>query len=91
MYYVPWKVESYSPGMTPDSTLGSTLGSKAMAGRLAIRESVAAYTYCADHRGPECQMALYTPDTHFMVYVDEKSATRKSFPVVRLSLPYLRT
>ena len=40
------------------------------ADRLAIRELVEAYAYCADRRDAEGQMSLFTPDTHFVVYMD---------------------
>jgi ketosteroid isomerase-like protein len=40
------------------------------ADRLAIRELVDAYAHCADRRDAEGQMALFTPDTHFVVYLD---------------------
>jgi len=43
--------------------------------RLAIRELVEAYAYCADRRDPGGQMALFTPDTHFVVYMDAKDPT----------------
>ena len=42
------------------------------ADRLAIRELVEAYAHCADRRDPKGQMALFTPDTHFVVYMDAK-------------------
>lgn len=42
------------------------------ADRLAIRELVEAYAYCADRRDAKGQMALFTPDTHFVVYMDAK-------------------
>src|SRR5580700_5018673 len=45
------------------------------ADRLAIRELVEAYAYCADRRDAEGQMSLFTPDTHFVVYMDAKSPT----------------
>jgi len=45
------------------------------ANRLAIRELVEAYAYCADRRDAAGQMALFTPDTHFVVYMDAKSPT----------------
>ncbi len=41
--------------------------------RLAIRELVEAYAYCADRRDAEGQMSLFTPDTHFVVYMDAKN------------------
>lgn len=41
--------------------------------RLAIRELVDRYAYCADTRDARGQMALFTPDTHFVVYMDAKS------------------
>jgi hypothetical protein len=42
------------------------------ADRLAIRELVEAYAYCADRRDAKGQMALFTADTHFVVYMDAK-------------------
>ena len=42
------------------------------ADRLAIRELVEAYAYCADRRDAEGQVSLFTPDTHFVVYMDAK-------------------
>jgi hypothetical protein len=45
------------------------------ADRLAIRELVEAYAYCADRRDAAGQMALFTSDTHFVVYMDAKNPT----------------
>jgi hypothetical protein len=45
------------------------------ADRLAIRELVVAYAYCADRRDAAGQMALFTPETHFVVYMDAKHPT----------------
>ena len=42
------------------------------ADRLAIRELVEAYAYRADRRDAKGQMALFTEDTHFVVYMDAK-------------------
>src|ERR1700757_460677 len=41
-----------------------------LADRLAIRELVDAYAYCADRRDATGQMALFTEDTDFLVYMD---------------------
>jgi hypothetical protein len=40
------------------------------ADRLAIRELVEAYANCADRRDSKGQMALFTADTHFVVYMN---------------------
>ncbi|HWY57106.1 MAG TPA: nuclear transport factor 2 family protein [Terriglobales bacterium] len=40
------------------------------ADRLAIRELVEAYSHCADRRDAKGQMALFTADTHFVVYMN---------------------
>ena len=40
------------------------------ADRLAIRELVDAYAGCADRRDAEGQKALFTEDTHFVVFMD---------------------
>ena len=42
------------------------------ADRLAIRELVETYAHCADRRDAKGQMALFTPDTHFVVYMNAK-------------------
>ena len=42
------------------------------ADRLAIRELVEAYAHCADRRDAKDQMALFTEDTHFVVYMNTK-------------------
>ena len=42
------------------------------ADRLAIRELVEAYAHCADRRDAKEQMALFTEDTHFVVYMNAK-------------------
>ena len=42
------------------------------ADRLAIRELVEAYAHCADRRDARGQMSLFTPDTHFVVYMDSR-------------------
>ena len=45
------------------------------ADRLAIRELVEAYAHCADRRDAKGQMALFTSDTHFVVYMNAKDST----------------
>jgi SnoaL-like domain len=45
------------------------------ADRLAIREVVEAYAYCADRRDARGQMALFTVDTRFVVYMNAKDPT----------------
>src|SRR3954453_19924762 len=42
------------------------------ADRLAIRELVEAYAHCADRRDAKGQMALFTEDSHFVVYMNAK-------------------
>jgi SnoaL-like protein len=42
------------------------------ADRLAIRELVEGYAHCADRRDAKGQMALFTADTHFVVYMNAK-------------------
>jgi hypothetical protein len=44
------------------------------ADRLAIRELVDAYARCADRREAEAQKALFTEDTHFVVYMSGAGA-----------------
>ena len=45
---------------------------KEAADRLAIRELIEAYAHCADRRDVKGQMALFTTDTHFVVYMNAK-------------------
>ena len=45
------------------------------ADRLAIRELVEAYAHCADRRDAKRQMSLFTPDTHFVVFMNAKDPT----------------
>jgi SnoaL-like domain len=42
------------------------------ADRLAIGELVETYAHCADRRDAKGQMALFTTDTHFVVYMNAK-------------------
>ena len=53
----------------------SELSLQQVADRLAIRELVDAYAYCADRRDAAGQMALFTEDTEFLVYMDGSSPT----------------
>jgi SnoaL-like domain len=43
------------------------------ADRLAIRELAEVYAHCADRRDAKGQMALFTADAHFVVYMDAKA------------------
>jgi SnoaL-like domain len=43
--------------------------------RLAIRELIEDYAYCADHRDAKVQLSLFTADTHFVVYMNAKDPT----------------
>ena len=47
-----------------------TISPSEAADRLAIRELVEAYAHCADRRDAKGQMALFTEDTHFVVYMN---------------------
>ena len=49
-----------------------TISAKEAADRLAIRELVEAYAHCADRRDAKGQISLFTPDTHFVVYMNVK-------------------
>ena len=58
------------------------------ADRLAIRELVEAYAHCADRRDAKGQMSLFTPDTHFVVYMNAGiRSLRRSCTRARRSLP----
>ena len=49
-----------------------TISPTEAADRIAIRELVEAYAYCADRRDARGQMALFTPDSHFVVYMNAR-------------------
>src|SRR5246127_4094965 len=51
-----------------------TISPSEAADRLAIRELVEAYAHCADRRDAKGQIALFTADTHFVVYMNAKDA-----------------
>lgn len=52
-----------------------TISPAEAADRLSIRELVEAYAHCADRRDAKGQMALFTEDTHFVVYMNAKDPT----------------
>jgi len=52
-----------------------TMSPNEAADRLAIRELVEAYAHCADRRDAKGQLALFTADTHFVVYMNAKDPT----------------
>ena len=52
-----------------------SISSTETADRLAIRELIEAYAHCADRRDAKGQMALFTEDTHFVVYMNAKDST----------------
>jgi len=49
-----------------------TFSPEQAADRLAVRELVEAYAHCADRRDAKGQMALFTANTHFVVYMNAK-------------------
>jgi ketosteroid isomerase-like protein len=49
-----------------------TISPSEAADRLAIRELVEAYAHCADRRDAKGQMSLFTPDMHFVVFMNAK-------------------
>ena len=56
--------------MTSHATISPLEG----ADRLAIREVIDAYAHCADRRDATGQMALFTEDTRFLVFMDATAA-----------------
>src|ERR1700747_3816881 len=52
-----------------------TISPEEAADRLAIRELVEAYAHFADRRDAKGQIALFTEDTHFVVYMNAKDST----------------
>src|SRR5216683_1318918 len=55
-------------------TSHATISSQEAADRLAIRELIDAYAHCADRRDAKGQMALFTADTRFIVFMDATAA-----------------
>jgi hypothetical protein len=55
-------------------TSPATISPEEAADRLALRELFDAYAHCADRRDAKGQMALFTEDTHVVVYMDAKAA-----------------
>ena len=53
----------------------ATISPAEAADRLAIRELIEAYAHCADRRDAKGQMALFTVDTRFVVFMNAKDAT----------------
>ena len=51
-------------------TSHATISPQEAANRLAIRELIDAYAHCADRRDAKGQMALFTADTRFIVFMD---------------------
>ncbi|MEY9895141.1 ketosteroid isomerase-like protein [Catenulispora sp. MAP12-49] len=54
-------------------TAHATISPQEAADRLAIRELFDAYAHCADRRDAKGQMALFTEDTRFLVFMDARS------------------
>src|ERR1700693_2920557 len=50
----------------------SKISPEEAADRVAIRELVESYAHRADRRDATGQMSLFTPDAHFVVYMDAK-------------------
>ena len=63
-----------------------TFSSEEAADRLAIRELFDAYAHCADTRDAEGQMALFTTDTRFEVYMNGPGSEPSSVLVGREAL-----
>jgi ketosteroid isomerase-like protein len=55
-------------------TSHATISPQEAADRLAIRELIDAYARCADRRDAKGQMALFTADTRFLVFMDATAA-----------------
>ena len=52
---------------------GADISVREVPERLAIRELVDAHSFCADRRDAAGQMALFTEDTDFLVYMDSRN------------------
>src|SRR5258706_16466985 len=58
------------PEMTAGRGVHTALSPAEAADRLAIRELFDAYAHCADRRDADGQKALFTENTHFLVYME---------------------
>src|ERR1700678_4817287 len=63
-----------------------TISPDEAADRLAIREPVESYAHCADRRDAQGQMALFTPDTYFVGYMNAKDPKPSQEPPWREAL-----
>jgi ketosteroid isomerase-like protein len=54
-------------------SIHTTVSPEEAADRLAIRELVDAYAHCADRRDAAGQMALFTEDAIFLVFMDSRA------------------
>jgi ketosteroid isomerase-like protein len=54
-------------------TIHTAISPTEAADRVTIRELVDAYAHCADRRDAQGQMALFTEDTHFVVFMDSRA------------------
>jgi ketosteroid isomerase-like protein len=55
-------------------TAQTSISPEEVADRLAIRQIIDAYAHCADRRDAKGQMAFFTTDTVFEVFMDSRSA-----------------
>lgn len=55
-------------------TIQTSISPEEAADRLAIRQLIDAYAHCADRRDAKGQMALFTAETVFQVFMDSRSA-----------------
>ncbi|MGO9432632.1 nuclear transport factor 2 family protein [Rhodoblastus sp.] len=58
-------------------TFPTSISPEEASDRLAIRQLIDAYAHCADRRDAKGQMALFTTDTVFEVFMDSRSAEPK--------------
>ena len=75
IHYIQFLEDTFGTSGTlgrPHLDPGQATALSEAADRLAIRELVEAYAHCADRRDAKGQMALFTADTHFVVYMDAK-------------------
>src|SRR6202008_1421730 len=75
------------PSMNSPRNDHTDLSVPQLADRLSIRELVDAYAYCADRRDAAGQMALFSEDTEFLVYMDRSNPTPTQHLRGRAALP----
>jgi hypothetical protein len=66
--------ENRNPMASQGAAMTKLVTLEEISDRLAIRELIDAYAHCADRRNADGQIALFTEDTLFSVFLDSRAA-----------------